>query len=83
METPKEILPHAADYTNGAWKNYTFEELNWWTRLLAKRATHRTDPVKAQKDLTDAANYLAMYIAKSEALMEEMKLKVNGEPVIA
>jgi len=48
---------HQKNYHEGAWKDYTVEELEWWVKLFTKRANHRKDPVKKEKDLTDAKNY--------------------------
>lgn len=60
MNTPEQIKPHAGDYKDQAWKQYTIEELEWWVKLLTKRASHRTDETKRNKDLYDADNYQAM-----------------------
>jgi hypothetical protein len=60
METPEQIIPHANDYKNKAWQQYTEEELEWWVRLLTKRAGHRDNEEKRTKDLYDAGNYQAM-----------------------
>lgn len=66
MATPEQIKPHADKYKDGTWRNYTYEELAQWVNLLIKRASHRTDVRKAEKDLTDANNYMMMFTAKSE-----------------
>jgi hypothetical protein len=60
MQTPEQIIPHANDYKNKAWQQYTEEELGWWVRLLTKRAEHRDNEDKKAKDLYDAGNYQAM-----------------------
>ena len=60
METPSSIAEHQADYRDGAWEEYTCEELVQWVSLLVKRATHRGNPDKRAKDLRDARNYLDM-----------------------
>ena len=60
MSTPEQIKEHSHKYKDGAWRLYSFEELVNWVQLLSKRATHRTELEKIQKDLTDAENYLAM-----------------------
>lgn len=60
METPTSLEPHAKDFHNDAWKMYTPAELGQWVALLVKRSHHRKDPVKAQKDVYDAQNYLNM-----------------------
>jgi hypothetical protein len=51
------IEKHQEDYKPEIWKQYTKEELEWWVKLLKKRATHRTNPEKRDKDLYDASNY--------------------------
>ncbi len=60
MNTPKEIVPHAPKYNNNSWQDYTLQELGNWVHLFSKRATHRADPEKRQKDLVDARNYWLM-----------------------
>lgn len=72
MATPEQILEHAAKYHEGAWRNYSYEELAQWVNLLTKRAGHRTDIRKAEKDLEDASNYLAMLNAKFEEQSENV-----------
>ena len=54
------LAEHEADYKPAAWEEYTVFELGWWVHLLTKRAGMRADPVKREKDLSDAADYLAM-----------------------
>lgn len=54
------ISEHQKDYKEGAWKNYTLGELGMWYDLLTKRAGHRTNQEKKEKDLYDAGNYLWM-----------------------
>ena len=66
MNTPDTIKPHAADYNDRAWEQYTLQELGNWVHLFVKRASHRTDKDKAAKDLTDASNYLDMMRAHIE-----------------
>jgi hypothetical protein len=73
LKTPEELERHTHNYKDNAWMDYTFEELGWWTRLLQKRATHRTNPEKAAKDLYDANNYHAMH-------MEKIRTMLKGEP---
>jgi len=65
IDDPKQIEEHAAKYTAHAWNDYTQEELEWWVRLLTKRAGMRTDDAKREKDLADAANYQSMLDAMS------------------
>lgn len=64
MNTPESIKPHAADYVDNAWEQYTFSELGDWIHLLVTRAGHRSDPLKHQKDLYDAQNYASILQAK-------------------
>ena len=64
MATPESIKVHADKYKEGTWRNYSYEELAQWVNLLTKRAAHRTDFEKSQKDLDDANNYLEMLNAK-------------------
>lgn len=58
MKTPDSIKAHSADYKNGSFAEYSFEELGHWIHLLMKRATHRANLEKAEKDMYDAQNYL-------------------------
>lgn len=53
-------IPHRDDYKKDAWKNYSKEELEWWVKLLTKRATHRDDDAKREKDAFDASVYQKM-----------------------
>lgn len=62
------IEKHNEDYKTDAWKQYSMQELGQWVHLLYTRAQHRDNPVKREKDLQDAINYLEM-----------MKLKLLGE----
>ena len=64
MGTPEEIKKHSDKYINGSWRKYTFQELGDFIHLLTKRAAHRTEREKAQKDLDDARNYLVMMLSK-------------------
>jgi hypothetical protein len=66
--TPETIKSHAADYVDRSWEEYEFQELGNFVHLLAKRATHRVNPDKLRKDLTDAQNYLYMMQSKLDAL---------------
>ena len=59
------LAKHQKDYKPEAWKQYTIEELQWWVQLLIKRASHRTNEEKRQKDLYDAGNYMEMLRIKS------------------
>ena len=73
--TPKEIQSHQGDYNSGAWELYSLAELGQWVHLLTKRAEHRTNLAKKDKDLTDASNYLAMMQSK----LVEMKTVNIGD----
>lgn len=67
-QMPESLVAHQSKYREGAWDEYSIDELGQWVHLLAKRATHRTDPEKRAKDLTDAQNYLDVIQAKLNAL---------------
>jgi uncharacterized protein YlxW (UPF0749 family) len=60
MKTPESLKPHSKDYVFYSWEDYSFLELGAWVHLLCKRATHRTNGEKRNKDLYDAQNYLNM-----------------------
>jgi len=66
---------HKDDYKENAWMNYSYQELADWIHLLVKRAGHRSNSTKLNKDLYDAQNYLDMlkskFIQESTVLMEE------------
>ena len=51
---------HQANYKPDAWRENTVEELEWWVKLLRKRAGHRVDGDKKTKDYRDAENYSLM-----------------------
>ena len=65
--TPVEILKYDKDYKNKSWMQYSVEELGKWVHLLVKRAEHRTNSVKKQKDIHDARNYWRMMGAYIDA----------------
>lgn len=46
------------------WRDYTDEELLTWVRLYLKRATHRSNPVKIQQDIKNAADYMLSFQMK-------------------
>ena len=77
MATPESIKEHAEKYQEGAWRNYGYDELAAWVHLLIKRASHRTQFEKAEKDLDDANNYFEMLRAKfaEEALIIESSFR--------
>jgi len=79
MATPESIKPHADKYKDGAWGCYSFEELAKWVSLLTKRAAHRTQFEKSQKDLDDANNYLEMLKAKFAEDAESIELSFRQE----
>lgn len=58
-----EVLkPHDADFVSpDIWRQYTLEELYWWSHNLFKRAVMRTPGEKKDKDVYDGENYLGMY----------------------
>lgn len=58
--TPESIKEYQSKYHKGAWRNYSLQELGMWVHLFVKRASHRADQAKRDKDLTDAQNYLNM-----------------------
>ena len=60
MKTPESIYPYRGKYKDHSWEDYTPEELGMWVHLFIKRAYHRTQKEKIEKDLTDAQNYLNM-----------------------
>ena len=67
-KTPESIKKHQEDYIPHAWENYSFKELGQWVHLYAKRAEHRSNSAKREKDLYDAQNYLDMMQSKLNAL---------------
>ena len=71
-KVPPEIVEHKDDYKDHIWEQYTLEELGYWVHLFCKRAGHRANQDKAQKDLHDAKNYLAMMREKLEAKTKEV-----------
>ena len=73
MQGPKEIEKHQQDYKAAAWEAYTLAELGNFVHLLAKRAEHRADAAKREKDLYDAQNYLSMMQAKLNHQKEQTK----------
>ena len=79
MATPEEIKEHAHRFKDGAWRNYSYEELANWVHNLTKRAIHRTEVMKVEKDLVDARNYLAMFVAKFEEHAEQILAEYDIE----
>lgn len=67
LEDPQSIVPHAPDYSDSAWKEYSVSELGWWVHLLVRRAGMRSNPEKKSKDLMDAQAYLDMIQAHVNA----------------
>jgi len=72
MKTPETIVNRAPDYKDRAWEQYTLQELGNWVHNFVKRAGHRTDKAKAEKDLTDASNYLDMMRSHIEDARERL-----------
>ena len=72
MDTPESIKKHESDYLRDAWMRYSTEELEWWIKLLTKRAGMRTDPAKREKDIEDADNYQKMRDAQVRELRSGM-----------
>jgi hypothetical protein len=60
-----------------SWESYTWEELYWWVKLLAKRSGNRTEADRSDKDLADAHDYLAMAEAKLAHLRTKPKPSVE------
>jgi hypothetical protein len=61
MKMADTISKHNADYDPpDAYKQYTDEELQWWVKLLRKRAGMRVPGPKRDKDNYDADNYEKM-----------------------
>lgn len=67
LETPPSLEEHEPKYKANAWEEYTLQELGNWVHLFVKRAGHRSDTSKRDKDLTDAQNYLDMMQAHIDA----------------
>lgn len=68
--TPQSCTNYQDDYHTQAWEGYTLAELGQWVHLFTKRAQHRTNFAKKDKDLLDAQNYLNMMQAKLDAEKE-------------
>jgi hypothetical protein len=79
MATPEEIKPHADKYKEGAWRNYSYEELAQWVSLLTKRASHRSKFKQADDDLDAAYNYMIMFKAKFEEESQKIAKSFEGE----
>ncbi len=67
METPASLLPHEPKYKPDAWKEYSIAELGGIVAFFVKRSAMRANPKAAEKDLTDAQNYLDMIQAHLDA----------------
>lgn len=70
MQTPESIKQFSSQYKDNAWKQYSLDELGHFVHLLVKRAGHRVDSLKRDKDLTDAQNYLNMMQAHINSAKE-------------
>lgn len=77
-DTPEQIKPHSDKYADRSWAQYSLFELYMWTHLYEKRATHRTKPDKADKDLRDADNYRAMLRSKAHAKLRDPSTVATG-----
>ena len=64
---PESCVEHQPKYHSLAWMQYTLAELGQWVHLFVKRAGHRKNAAKRNKDLTDAQNYLDMMQAHIDA----------------
>lgn len=71
-QTPESIKEHQSKYKEGAWKTYSIMELGMWVHLFLKRATHRSDKIKARKDVMDAQNYLNMMQSEIDAVRKQI-----------
>ena len=71
-ETPQGCQAHQPDYKAQAWEAYSLFELGMWVHLFTKRAAHRTNEQKREKDLQDAQNYLAMMQSKLNEVKDEL-----------
>lgn len=60
LKTPESLIEHESKYRADAWKSYSIAELGGIVAFFVKRASHRSDPDMAEKDLSDAQNYLDM-----------------------
>lgn len=67
LQKPACLDEHQHKYNEGAWQEYTLQELGNWVHLFVKRASHRSCPDKRAKDLHDAQNYLNMMQAHIDA----------------
>ncbi len=67
VKTPESLNEHQPKYNEGAWTEYTLQELGNWVHLFTKRSYHRKDHDKRAKDLLDAQNYLNMMQAQLDA----------------
>lgn len=76
-KTPKSLSKHVQDYQYRSWDDYTMLELGSFVHLLSKRAHHRSNKKKVEKDLYDAQNYLNMMQSKLDALKENLPLQMS------
>lgn len=77
-KTPNGCVKHQEDYSPKAWEAYSLEELGNWVHLFAKRAQHRSNFAKKDKDLHDAQNYLDMMQSILNDLKEIRLEKLTG-----
>ena len=84
-ELDEMLGEHQSKFKVKSWKNYTDEELRWWITLLRKRAEHRSDKDKRDKDLKDASNYTLMlneslkYNTTDELFTIDIKIDKSGK----
>lgn len=71
LKTPGGLAEHEPKFKPDAWKAWSVQELGGIVAFFLKRATHRLDPEKRAKDLTDAQNYAAMIQAHIDAAKAE------------
>ena len=76
-KTPESLSKHVKDYQYRSWDNYTIQELGAFIHLLCKRAKHRSNKQKTEKDLYDAQNYMNMMQSKLDALKENLPARFS------
>lgn len=82
MKIPNSIKAHASKYTDGAWEQYTVDELGAFVHLLLKRAVHRVDLDKRRKDIEDAQNYLSMMQSHIDRVKALLDADANTHPPV-
>lgn len=61
-------------YVEDSWLDYSTQELGQFVHLLLKRASHRKNKEKMQKDIDDARNYFLML----QAHLDKAQLLCNN-----